>query len=74
MLIVSVVWGGSSNSNNHEHGRIISVSELFLTVTAVTAGSAIGFSFCSGKGNEKQIQMEHESKDLRFTKQLYTWS
>jgi hypothetical protein len=55
MLIVSVVWGGSSNSNNHEHGRIISVSELFLTVTAVTAGLAIGFSFCSGKGNEKQI-------------------
>ena len=37
--------GGSSNSNNHEHGRIISVSELFLTVTAVTAGLAIGFTF-----------------------------
>jgi hypothetical protein len=37
--------GSSSGSNNHEHRRIVSVSELFLTVTPVTAGLAIGFTF-----------------------------
>jgi hypothetical protein len=35
----------SGGSNNHEHRRIVSVSELLLTVTPVTAGLAIGFTF-----------------------------
>ena len=41
-----IVFGtaGSSN-NNHEHGRIISISELFLTVTPLTVGLAMGFTF-----------------------------
>ena len=36
---------GNGGTNNHEHRRIVSVSELFLTVTPVTAGLAIGFTF-----------------------------
>ena len=36
---------GNGGSNSHEHRRIVSVSELFLTVTPVTAGLAIGFTF-----------------------------
>jgi hypothetical protein len=39
----SIDSGGSNN--NHEHRRIVSVSELLLTVTPVTAGLAIGFTF-----------------------------
>jgi hypothetical protein len=39
------IGSGGGSSNNHEHRRIVSVSELFLTVTPVTAGLAIGFTF-----------------------------
>jgi hypothetical protein len=35
---------GSININNHQHGRIVSVSELLLQVTPFTAGLAMGFS------------------------------
>jgi uncharacterized membrane protein (Fun14 family) len=34
---------GSGAGSNHEHGRIVSLSELFLTVMPFTAGLAIGF-------------------------------
>jgi hypothetical protein len=44
-FLVETVYAHSSGSNNHEHGRIVSVSELLLTVTPVTAGLAIGFVF-----------------------------
>jgi len=37
--------GSAGSSNNHEHGRIVSVSELLLTVTPYTSGLAIGFTF-----------------------------
>ena len=37
--------GSAGSSDNHEHGRIVSVSELLLTVTPYTAGLAIGFTF-----------------------------
>jgi hypothetical protein len=36
---------GSGASSNHEHGRIVSLNELFLTVLPFTAGLAIGFAF-----------------------------
>ena len=40
---------GSTNGNNHEHGRIVSLNELLLQVTPFTAGLAIGFTFLSWK-------------------------
>jgi hypothetical protein len=33
-----------SIDNDHEHGRIISASELFLSITSFTAGLAIGMA------------------------------
>jgi hypothetical protein len=39
------IGSDGGGSNNHEHRRIVSVSELFLTITPVTAGLAIGFIF-----------------------------
>jgi len=35
--------GNAGSRNNHEHGRIVSVSELLLTVTPYTAGLANRF-------------------------------
>ena len=35
----------SSSSNTHEHGRIVSVSELLLQVTPFAGGLATGFTF-----------------------------
>ncbi len=35
----------SVNSNNHEHGRVVSVSELLLQVTPFAGGLATGFTF-----------------------------
>jgi hypothetical protein len=39
------IGSDGGGSNNHEDRRIVSVSELFLTITPVTAGLAIGFIF-----------------------------
>jgi hypothetical protein len=36
---------GSGNSNNHEHGRVVSISELLLQVTPFAGGLATGFTF-----------------------------
>jgi hypothetical protein len=48
-FLVEMVYAHSSSagssSNNHEHGRIVSVSELMLQVTPFTAGLVIGFMF-----------------------------
>jgi hypothetical protein len=33
-----------TDSNNHDHRRVVSVSELLLQVTPFTAGLAIGFA------------------------------
>jgi hypothetical protein len=48
-FLVETVYAHSvdsaGSSNNHEHGRIVSVSELLFTVTPYTAGLAIGFTF-----------------------------
>jgi hypothetical protein len=41
--IMAVVVCGSSN--NHGHGRIVSVSELLLQVTPFAGGLATGFTF-----------------------------
>jgi hypothetical protein len=35
---------GSTDSNNHDHRRVVSVSELLLQVTPFTAGLAFGFT------------------------------
>ena len=35
----------SANGNNHDHGRIVSVSELLLQVTPFAGGLATGFTF-----------------------------
>lgn len=71
MLIVSVVWVVVIIMNMEELFRSAS---FFLQSRLQQQGWQAVSPFCSGKGNEKQIQMEHESKDLRFTKQLYTLS
>ena len=39
-----------SFDNDHEHGRIISASELFLSITSFTAGLAIGMALLFRKG------------------------
>jgi hypothetical protein len=36
--------GGAGSSNNHQHTRVVSVSELLLQVTPFTAGLAIGLT------------------------------
>jgi hypothetical protein len=46
--------GSAGSSNNHEHGRIVSVSELLFTVTPYTAGLAIGLTFFFWKRNKKE--------------------
>jgi hypothetical protein len=48
-FLVEVVHAHSVGSaaggiNNHEHGRIISVSELFLSVTPVSGGLALAIT------------------------------
>jgi hypothetical protein len=35
----------SANGNSHDHGRIVSVSELLLQVTPFAGGLATGFAF-----------------------------
>ena len=42
---VEAVYAHSGSSNNHEHGRIVSVSELLLQVTPFAGGLATGFTF-----------------------------
>ena len=46
-FLVEAVYAHSSSSstNNHEHGIVISVSELLLQFTPFTAGLVIGFLF-----------------------------
>jgi hypothetical protein len=47
-FLLETVYAHSSSagsSNTHEHGRIVSVSELMLQVTPFTAGLVIGFMF-----------------------------
>jgi hypothetical protein len=38
------VGSAAGGVNNHEHGRIISVSELFLSVTPVSGGLALAIT------------------------------
>jgi uncharacterized membrane protein (Fun14 family) len=47
----SDVAGGGSTNNNHEHGRIVPVSDLLLQVTPFTAALAIGFTLLFRKRN-----------------------
>jgi hypothetical protein len=66
--------GSSGSSNNHEHGgRIVSVSELLLTVTPYTAGLAIGFTFLFWKRKWKEVLEGTRTQALRFTKPFHTW-
>ena len=47
-FLVEAVYAHSSSgssTNNHEHGIVISVSELLLQFTPFTAGLVIGFLF-----------------------------
>lgn len=76
-FLVETVYAHSSSSadssNNHEHGRIVSVSELLLTVTPYTAGLAIGFTFLFWKGKWKEVLEGTRTRALRFTKPFHTW-
>jgi hypothetical protein len=65
--------GSVGSSNNHEHGRIVSVSELLLTVTPYTAGLAIGFTFLFWKREWKEVLEGIRTQGLRFTKPFYSW-
>ncbi|HEX6281475.1 MAG TPA: hypothetical protein VFZ67_04550 [Nitrososphaera sp.] len=65
--------GSAGSSNNHEHGRIVSVSELLLTVTPYTAGLAIGFTFLFWKRKWKEVLEGIRTQALRFTKPFHTW-
>lgn len=65
--------GSADSSNNHEHGRIVSVSELLLTVTPYAAGLAIGFTFLFWKRKWKEVLEGIRTQALRFTKPFHTW-
>lgn len=66
--------GSAGSSNNHEHGgRIISLSELLLTVTPYTVGLAIGITFLFWKRKWKEVLDGTRSQALRFTKPFHTW-
>jgi hypothetical protein len=66
--------GSAGSSNNHERGgRIVSVSELLLTVTPYTAGLAIGFTFLFWKRKWKEVLEGTRTQALRFTKPFHTW-
>jgi hypothetical protein len=64
---------GGSSSNNHEHGRIVSVSELLLSVTPFTAGLAIGFTLLFWKTKWKEVLEGTRTLALRFTKPFHIW-
>jgi hypothetical protein len=63
--------GGSSN--NHDHGRIVSVSELLLSVTPFTTGLAIGFTLLFWKTKWKEVLEGTRTLALRLTKPFHTW-
>jgi hypothetical protein len=64
---------GSSGSINHDHGRIISVSELLPSVTLYTAGLVIGFTLLFWRRKWKEVLEGTRTLALRFTKPFYTW-
>jgi hypothetical protein len=73
-FFVETVYAHSSgSSNNHEHGRIVSVSELLLSVTPFTAGLAIGFTLLFCKTKWKEALEGTRTLALRFTKPFHSW-
>jgi hypothetical protein len=64
---------GSSGSINHDHGRIVSVSELLPSVTLYTAGLVIGFTLLFWRRKWKEVLEGTRTLALRFTKPFYTW-
>jgi hypothetical protein len=77
-FLVETVYAHNSDSagrsNNHEHGRIVSVSEILLTVTPYTVGLAIGFTFLFWKRKWKEVLEGTRTQALRFTKPFHTWT
>jgi hypothetical protein len=64
---------GSSSSINHDHGRIVSVSELLPSVTLYTAGLVIGFTLLFWRRKWKEVLVWTRTLALRFAKPFYTW-
>ena len=67
------ISAGSSGSINHDHGRIVSVSELLPSVTIYTAGLVIGFTLLFWRRKWKEVLEGTRTLALRFTKPFYTW-
>ena len=65
--------GSSGSSFNHDHGRIVSVSELLPSVTLYTAGLVIGFTLLFWRRKWKEVLEGTRTLALRFTKPFYTW-
>jgi len=63
----------SSGSINHDHGRIVSVSELLPSVTLYTAGLVFGFTLLFWRSKWKEVLVWTRILALRFTKPFYTW-
>jgi hypothetical protein len=77
-FLVETVYAHSSgsagiSSNNHDHGRIVSVSELLLSVTPYTAGLIIGFTLLFWKRKWKEVLEGTRTLTLRFTKSFHAW-
>jgi hypothetical protein len=63
----------SSGSISHDHGRIVSVSELLPSVMLYTAGLVIGFTLLFWRRKWKEVLEGTRTLALRFTKPFYTW-
>ena len=72
-LVETVYAHSSSGSVNHDHGRIVSVSELLPSVTLYTAGLVIGFTLLFWRRKWKEVLEGTRTLALRFTKPFYTW-
>jgi hypothetical protein len=78
-FLVETVYAHSSSSSagsssiNHDHGIIVSVSELLPSVTLYTAGLVIGFTLLFWRRKWKEVLEGTRTLALRFTKPFYTW-
>ena len=79
-FLVETVYAHSSSSSavssgniNHDHGSIVSVSELLPSVTLYTAGLVIGFTLLFWRRKWKEVIEGTRTLALRFTKPFYTW-
>jgi hypothetical protein len=79
-FLIETVYAHSSSSSsagsssiNHDHGRIVSVSELLPSVTLYTAGLVIGFTLLFWRRKWKEVLEGTRTLALRFSKPFYTW-